>query len=80
MKPTIFATRMRIGESTPNARNDRTSFCGIKTQAWPALDNPAGKEKIVHAGDACFRCHESQKLANWTWKVQFASILIEKTE
>ncbi|WP_458795828.1 hypothetical protein, partial [Bacillus paralicheniformis] len=21
----------------------------------------AGKEKIVHAGDACFRCHESQK-------------------
>ncbi|TWJ63481.1 hypothetical protein CHCC5022_1933 [Bacillus paralicheniformis] len=23
--------------------------------AWPALDNPVGKEKIVHAGDVCFR-------------------------
>ncbi|MEC4203063.1 hypothetical protein ABE347_09820 [Bacillus paralicheniformis] len=30
-------------------------FCRFKTQAWPALDNPVGKEKIVHAGDACFR-------------------------
>ncbi|MFC1284345.1 hypothetical protein ABEB39_02685 [Bacillus paralicheniformis] len=25
------------------------------------MDNPTGEEKIVHAGDACFRCHESQK-------------------
>lgn len=51
-----------------HARNHRTGFCEIKTQAWPALDNPAGKEKIVHAGDACFRCHESKKACEWTWK------------
>ena len=57
------ADDLRITEINKNVyreteRNDSTSLCRWKREAWHAMDNPSGTGKVVHASDTYFWFHE----------------------